>query len=289
MAKGLVLAAAAATCFASSVMAHSWVDCFDWRMNVPESNKWNDDDGTCEGFNRRWPAGTAGRIQALQVESEYYFWKKEGEVRDGYLCKTTLRNGSDSITEERGNPVSAAYGGDWEPMASKGVGDELCIRWIAKNHKAHVDNDQATNAFGNRVTNSEVFIYIAKDTSEPSDWHNSAKVDTYEVPFANCPDPGPSSGSRDAEGTGSNLAMCGACITVPQRAPGVYSIGWEWYLGGVTYGSCGDIEITGGGGTSAPTSPPAPSPPPAAQPPVAAVPFTVKVGCVARRFNSKDS
>jgi hypothetical protein len=107
-----------------------------------------------------------------------------------------LRNDDDEITEKRADPPAAAYDGEWESMASVKVGDPLCIKWPAKNHKTHVDSDVKTSSFGERVTSKQVFVYVARTTNEPGDWHDSAQAQRFELEFANCPDPGPSTGDR---------------------------------------------------------------------------------------------
>jgi hypothetical protein len=72
----------------SLASSHSWVECFNWKFRSGRENRWNDDDGVCEGFTRRWPVTSRG-IQDLQVDYDYEFWMKEGEVRDNQFCKTT--------------------------------------------------------------------------------------------------------------------------------------------------------------------------------------------------------
>jgi len=166
-------------------------------------------------------------------------------------------NNAEGSSEGISTPRSAAYGPNkniygktWGTMAKVYAGQQLCWRWPAKNHFAHVN-----------VKTNPLHINWDDVPNRPAPDLTQAQMDTKRltsVLWANCPVPGPAS-SGDTTGTGSELRPCGGCFTVPNRAPGIYTVQWEWPFhtpNTETYTSCADIEILAGtgGGTSGSTS-----------------------------------
>lgn len=111
--------------------------------------------------------------------------------------------------ESRTNPVTAAYapnkasnGKTWGKMAQKKPGDQLCLKWPAKNHHLHVaSNEEQTAYWGDKVGQNEVYVYLARTEQEPAnddEWRSECPTCPikFQMPYINCPDPHPT-GSDD--------------------------------------------------------------------------------------------
>lgn len=224
---------------------HSWLDCADWRFNDPNVKKFSDNDGTCHGYPRRWPVD---RLPYGGEDGYRYFRHYEQDPNRQNAdfmpsCSQFTRLGNDGVTlvgsdERRGNPISAAYAPNDDPdgfplgqMTVVTPGQEICMRWPAKNHAGHVND------------NNMVFINWATQPNEDPTQVQLNTMTVAELRFRNCPEPGvPSTG--DQTGAGSDRMPCGGCFTVPERAPGNYLVQWRWMLNqGEWYTSCADVAV----------------------------------------------
>ncbi|ORY07637.1 hypothetical protein K493DRAFT_332705 [Basidiobolus meristosporus CBS 931.73] len=241
------------------IEAHSWVDCMDWRFKGSKQS-FDDAEGTCAGYARRFPVKYDGN----QISPRYAFGtldstspnrhykQSEKHPDDWPACSTgkAIKGGEGEEVgsdETKASPVDGAYGqGKWGPMTVAKAGQQLCVRWPAKNHKDEPNNivyiNMPPTPMGQDPTQRQL-----------NQW-TIAKLD-----YGNC-----FSG-------GSDKARCGGCFTIPEnRGPGDYLIQWRWKLNGSDnvpewYTSCSDVRITNGNGGNAPgraTSSSTPTPTP---------------------------
>jgi len=116
-------------------------------------------------------------------------------------------------------------------MASVKAGDQMCIRWPAKNHAVADEQDRG------------VFINMPKTilTKDPNQ-SQFTSMNIAKLPYKNC-----NQISGDTDHT-----PCGGCFTVPaDRAPGTYVVQWRWELNdNEFYTSCWDLQVTGNGATT---------------------------------------
>jgi len=231
-------------------LAHSWLDCTDWRFNNAGVRRFNDTYGTCAGFPRRYPPSRMayGTYDGYRYYRHYEQDPNRVAADDAAPCSQFDRKGNDGVTlvgsdERRGNPVSIAYSPNKDPdnynlgaITSVTVGQELCWRWPAKNHAGHVNDQNMVSVNWATTANS----------ADPT----QRQLNTMTVAsmrFRNCPDPGVPNPASDQTGVGSDRMPCGGCFTVPARSPGTYLVQWRWMLNpGEWYASCSDIQVVAG-------------------------------------------
>jgi hypothetical protein len=110
-------------------------------------------------------------------------------------------------------------------MASAKAGQEICVRWPAKNHA--VKNEEDRGVFINMPPTPTV-----KDPNQSQ----LMKMNIAKLRFKNCNHiPG------DTDHT-----PCGGCFKIPDdRVPGTYMIQWRWELNdNEWYTSCWDLAVT---------------------------------------------
>ncbi|KAK9763303.1 hypothetical protein K7432_010153 [Basidiobolus ranarum] len=226
--------------------AHSWVDCMDWRFNGG-SQSFDDNAGSCAGYARRFPVKYSGsqispkyEFGSLDsVDPNRHYKQSEKNPDDWPACSTGKpykggegeEVGSD---ETKANPIDGAYGQNkWGPMTVAKAGQQLCVRWPAKNHKDEPNNVVFINMPPTPMSQDP--------TQRQLNQWTIAKLD-----YGNC-----FSG-------GSDKARCGGCFTIPEnRGAGDYLIQWRWKLNGSDnvpewYTSCSDVRISGGKGGDSP-------------------------------------
>ncbi|KAF9920091.1 hypothetical protein FBU30_010122 [Linnemannia zychae] len=196
--------------------AHSWAACIDWRFKNPDKPGWEESDGECHGFARRYPL--KGEIWSLDSADPGRHYQQDESM---IPCSDGIHGKDKGSDERRANPVEDAYGGKWGPMTHTRVGDTLCIRWPAKNH-AEKNEDY-----------TEVLINMAQLPNRP-DPSQAILTDNLvkRLPYKKC-----DSGHPDHRG-------CGGCFKVPVRSSGIYLLQWRWQLNpGEWYTSCADVAI----------------------------------------------
>ncbi|ORX79463.1 hypothetical protein K493DRAFT_412264 [Basidiobolus meristosporus CBS 931.73] len=230
----LTIALAALLVFVALADAHSWVDCMDWRFKGSKKS-FDDNAGECKGFARRFPVKQKGgqyvgqyAFGSLDSTGASRHYKQNEKSPDSWpACSTGKRRGGDEevgTDETRASPVTKAYGGKWGPMTEVKAGQQLCVRWPAKNHKNEPNN----------------IVYINMPPSPTSKDPTQKQLNGWNIAklqYGNC-----FSG-------GSDKARCGGCFTVPKnRKPGDYLIQWRWMLKGDDgksewYTSCSDVRV----------------------------------------------
>ncbi|KAF9975880.1 hypothetical protein BGZ73_000278 [Actinomortierella ambigua] len=205
----------------STVQAHSWLACTDWKFKTPNSNRWGDNDGECKGYARRYPLkGAFGKLDSADPSRHY----QQAHIDDPLPCSDREHGKDKGSDETRGDPVESAYGGKYGQMTETRVGDELCLRWPAKNHAE--DNEDDT----------DVIVYLTKNRNSEDPKKQSQLKEDYRVatlPYKNC-----------NKGKNSDTRPCGGCFKVPVRASGIYLLQWRWELNkGEWYTSCADVKI----------------------------------------------
>ncbi|KAF9160891.1 hypothetical protein DFQ26_005075 [Actinomortierella ambigua] len=205
----------------STVEAHSWLACCDWRFKNPGSNKWGDGDGECHGYARRYPL--KGEFYSLDSANPSRHYQQD-HVKDPLPCSDHKAGKDVGADETKADPIEAAYGGSkYGPMTETRVGQELCLRWPAKNHAEDNEND------------TEVQVYLSKNKDSPDPTKQSQLKDSFRVDlkFKNC-----------NSAKNSDRRPCGGCFTVPPRAAGYYLLQWRWELNpDEWYTSCADVKI----------------------------------------------
>ncbi|ORY07636.1 hypothetical protein K493DRAFT_332704 [Basidiobolus meristosporus CBS 931.73] len=229
-------ALAALLVFVTLAEAHSWVDCMDWRFKNPSKKSFDDNAGDCYGFARRFPVKQKGgkyigqyAFGSLDSTGASRHYKQNEKSPDTWpACSTGKRLGGDEevgTDETKANPVTKAYGGKWGPITVAKAGQQLCVRWPAKNHKNEPNN----------------IVYINMPPSPTSKDPTQKELNKWNIAklqYGNC-----FSG-------GSDKARCGGCFTIPKdRKPGDYLIQWRWMLKGDDgkaewYTSCSDVQVT---------------------------------------------
>jgi len=240
-----VFVAVAVLAAAAVVSAHSYLDCSRWIPNDPQAytdpskRRFADADGTCEGYARRYEVGIKpfGKMDEIQFYRHYIQGSNPNSCR-----RNNGGTSADGSNEGPATPRSGAYAPNKDvysktfgKMAQVHSGDTLCWRWPAKNHMAHVTSSNMVHVNWDDVPNR------ATELSQSE--LRTKRIASLQ--FNNCPVPGvPSPG--DQTGVGSELRPCGGCFTVPSRAPGIYTVQWDWpFKAGdsETYTSCADIEV----------------------------------------------
>ncbi|KAK9688547.1 hypothetical protein K7432_014378 [Basidiobolus ranarum] len=236
--KLVTVTVAAILLFVTLAEAHSWVDCMDWRFKHSKNRSFHDKDGDCYGFARRYLVKSKGGkftpAQAFgsqdSADPNRHYKQSEKHPDDWPACSTGKRyRGGDGeevgSDETRASPIDKAYGGKWGPMTVAKPGQEICVRWPAKNHK-----DEPKNIVYINMPPTP----LAKDPSQKQ--LNKWTIATLN--YGNC------------FAGGSDKARCGGCFTIPKdRKAGDYLIQWRWMLRGEDnvpewYTSCSDVRVT---------------------------------------------
>ncbi|KAG0088455.1 hypothetical protein BGZ93_010410 [Podila epicladia] len=206
------------------VDAHSWADCVDWRFNNPSKPSFAENGGKCVAWARQYPVNSGIKFAGLDSASPSRHYQQD--PKDFIPCSDRTHGREQGGDETRQNPISKAYGGRFGNMATVKAGDEMCVRWPAKNHA--VPNEDERFVFINMPSTP-----LTKDPSQSQ--FTAANV--AKLPFKNC-----NHISGDTDGT-----PCGGCWKVPaNRAPGTYVVQWRWELNdNEFYTSCWDLQVTG--------------------------------------------
>ncbi|KAF9079641.1 hypothetical protein BGX27_006153, partial [Mortierella sp. AM989] len=159
--------ALAVALLATITEAHSWADCIDWRFKNPKkpeeeggrSCAWKlfrfnfnsqinldtllslflgftDKHGKCFGWARKYPLKQNTPFGGLDSSNPPRHYRQD--PNNFISCS----NGQQSADESRQNPVSKSYGGSFGRMATVRAGDQMCIRWPAKNHAVQFQGDR---------------------------------------------------------------------------------------------------------------------------------------------------
>ncbi|KAG0032647.1 hypothetical protein BGZ81_010372 [Podila clonocystis] len=210
----LVISAFALFTSTSPADAHSWADCIDWKFNDPNKKAWGDDDGECMGYARRFPLGE--EFGSLDHANPGRHYQQDGDKAPA--CSDGVHGKEKASDETRADPPENAYGGkDYGAMTVTTVGDELCVRWPAKNHAEKNESDKLV-----------VLINLAKEEGEDPSQEELSKQLVVGLPYKNCD-----------SGSNPDRRPCGGCFTVPSRTPGIYTLQWRWMLNkGEWYTSC---------------------------------------------------
>ncbi|KAG0360928.1 hypothetical protein BG005_009527 [Podila minutissima] len=209
------------------VDAHSWADCVDWRFNDPSKPSFAANGGKCVGWARQYPVNSGIKFAKLDSASPSRHYQQNPS--DFTPCSDGVHGRERGGDETRQNPISKAYGGRFGAMATVKAGDQMCVRWPAKNHA--VPDEKENFVFINMPSTP-----LAKD---PSTQAQFSAANVAKIPFKHC-----NTIEGDTDGT-----PCGGCWTVPKdRAPGTYVVQWRWELNdNEFYTSCWDLQVTGNG------------------------------------------
>ncbi|KAG0200636.1 hypothetical protein BGX28_006339 [Mortierella sp. GBA30] len=229
----LLALVATLTLLIAMVEAHSWADCVDWRPKDKKKLPWTN--GECHGYARKFPYQSKRKFGDLDSDSPNRHYQQN--PKDFTSCSDGNHGREPGADESRQNPVSKSYGGKWGPMATAAVGQEICIRWPAKNHAVKSETDR------------HVFINMpTKMTNKDPSQSQLTRMTVAEMPYKNC------DFIKDTDHT-----PCGGCFTVPDvEADGTYMMQWRWELNkNEFYTSCWDIKITKGkkGNSTTPADP----------------------------------
>lgn len=217
--KHTLLASFVASSLIGSVVGHSWLDCLDWDESAQK----------CNGYARNWDNAKAepfgqdvGRDQR----------PGRGVAAGGLVCG--------AIEQPNSNPAdgySAAY-----PMAKLSPGQDIVVRWPAKNH-ANVGTDRGVQIFISKGPGlGDDFSHITTLQDWVSDCAaNGGKCDNT---FA-----GNIYDSNACNVGGVDKTKCIDKFTVPTNLQnGIYTFMWWWeFNAGEYYNSCADVEIVNGG------------------------------------------
>ncbi|KAG0336559.1 hypothetical protein BG004_008002 [Podila humilis] len=218
-----LIASATVALLASMVEAHSWADCVDWRFNDPKKPSWSENGGKCFGYARQYPVKSGVRFGGLDSYSPNRHYQQDPD--NFVACSDGVHGEEPGAVETRQNPISKAYGGRFGNMATVKAGDEMCIRWPAKNHA--VPNEDDRGVFINMPS-----TILTKDPSQSQ----FNKMNIAKLPYKNC---------NHIKGD-TDHTPCGGCFKIPaDRAPGTYVVQWRWELNDDEwYTSCWDLQVT---------------------------------------------
>ncbi|KAG0244193.1 hypothetical protein BGW41_000180 [Actinomortierella wolfii] len=217
-----------ATMSVSPVEGHSWADCVDWRFNTPGKEDWTDNGGKCFGYARKYPINSGFKFGDLDSASPGRHYQQNPS--DFVPCSDGVHGKEVGSDETRQDPVSKAYGGKYGNMATVKAGDQMCIRWPAKNHATPTEKDRG------------VYINMPETpTLKDPTQDEFMRMNITKLPYKNC------NFMSDTDHT-----PCGGCFTVPaNRQPGIYVVQWRWELNpNEWYTSCWDLAITAADGAS---------------------------------------
>jgi hypothetical protein len=269
----------------SMANAHSWIVCTDYEfLEQGEDNFFKK--AQCSGYSRN--------IATASADPEAYFGCDGAALGGqqawcGYRTHPNMGQGLGGPESagppgdlnaricraprtSAGDPISSRYTTEY-PMATWTVGQQACLIHPAQNHCAGTD-------YLNRVYASPVNPSLDPTLGEfraagPLLDFGAATLGTGEG-FQNCP----TCNDNNNRFPTKQYAMCNNCFTVPDIAPGVYTMMWYWRFHSPIgqyetsyedYYTCFDVNVVVGGGspTAAPPTPatsptPPPTPPPSA-------------------------
>ncbi|KAG0203135.1 hypothetical protein BGX28_004505 [Mortierella sp. GBA30] len=188
--------------------AHSWADCVDWRFNIPSKPGWTDNHGKCFGWARKFPVNSGAAFGDLDSSSPNRHYQQD--PKDFIPCSDGRHGREPGADESRQSPISKSYGGKYGVMPTARAGQDICVRWPAKNHAVKNEKDRG------------VFINMPK-TATNKDPSQSQLMDMTiaKLNYKNC-----SYIDSDTDHT-----PCGGCFKIPyNRKPGFYLLQWRWEL-----------------------------------------------------------
>lgn len=184
--------------------------------------------GKCFGWARQYPVTSKIAFGGLDKDSPNRHYQQDPS--DFTPCSDGRHGREPGADETRQNPISKAYGGKWGAMATAKAGDNICVRWPAKNHAVKSEKDRG------------VFINMPQTilTKDPNQ-SGFLKANIAKLPYKSC---------HFQDNT--DTTPCGGCFQVPpQLTTGTYVIQWRWELNDDEfYTSCWDLGVTGAGGNN---------------------------------------
>ncbi|KAF9436885.1 hypothetical protein BGZ76_002686 [Entomortierella beljakovae] len=228
-----LIAASILLILTQSVESHSYVDCVDWRFSS-KKNSWSDKNGKCFGYARRFPlkAKPFAKLDSDDPNRHYQQTHKNPDPDHALACSNGKVGEEPGADETMAKPVTAAYSGKDKrgrktgQITTKKVGEQLCIRWPAKNHAVPDEvNRPVTIAFSTGVN----------PTKDPTQQQFLKNVVT-TLNYKNCTD----------KGSNTDIWPCGGCFNLPKSVkPGYHVMQWRWQLNSNEhYTSCADIKVT---------------------------------------------
>lgn len=222
----------------SSVYAHSWIQCSDYRINEPNDAVFFNANN-CLGrprcaFNTIIDEQKSG----FGADSNFQF------VRERDLCQCYKEN-----------PAFGYNDGD-NPQARYTPGQRVCLAYPAKNHVASGTTNRFIPDSGMRIFRSGTPNIDTFELEIPhrNGVHTQGVIDY--LGFQNCPD----------FDNNNDQALCTVCFDLENNIPsGDYSFKWTWEFNpGEFYSTCWDATI--GNPSNPPPSPPV-TPRPIPRPP----------------------
>ncbi|KAF8930427.1 hypothetical protein BGZ47_000553 [Haplosporangium gracile] len=212
--------------------AHSYADCIDWRFKDSRNPSWSDKNGACFGYARRFPlkAKPFGKLDSDNPNRHYQQSHKNPDPNHSLACSNGKEGEEPGADETMGNPISSAYNSKDKRGRKTGVqtvsrpGEELCIRWPAKNHA--VPNEK----------NQPVTIALSKvnPKNDPTQLQFLKNI-IVELDYKNCSD----------RHLNTDIWPCGGCFKLPTNLQaGNFVMQWRWKLNSNEwYTSCADIDV----------------------------------------------
>ncbi|KAG0243155.1 hypothetical protein BGW41_002795 [Actinomortierella wolfii] len=221
--RSTLLVTASVALLATLIDAHSWADCVDWRFNDPKKPGWTDRHGKCHGWARQYPVNA--RVPFGDLDSYSPSRHYQQNPKDFTPCSDRKHGRERGSDETRQNPISKAYGGRFGAMASVQAGDEICVRWPAKNHAVPSEKDRGV--FINMPSTP-----VNKDPTQSQ----FNKMTIAKLRYKNC---------NHIKGD-TDHTPCGGCFKIPEDRPaGTYVVQWRWELNDDEwYTSCWDLRVT---------------------------------------------
>ncbi|KAG0302257.1 hypothetical protein BGZ98_007658 [Dissophora globulifera] len=261
LAKTTICALAAAVIVAlmtSTSEAHSWIDCTDWRI-TNKKTPWAANSGHCVAWGRQFPMKTDkksgkqtvtapfGKLDSADPNRHY-----QQNPKDFTSCSDRKHGREPGADESRKNPITSSYGNKFGVMATATPGQEICLRWPAKNHAVSSETKMAHRSFvfwdpkpvtaGTKDPTEKQFY--GKNSDAYTKANNGGQPQTSgnpyfikELAYNDC---SVIKGNTD-------LTPCGGCFNVPKtaKAGSIYMFHWRWQLNpNEFYTSCWDIKIT---------------------------------------------
>ncbi|KAF9167502.1 hypothetical protein DFQ27_002330 [Actinomortierella ambigua] len=213
--------------------AHSWADCVDWRFKNPKNKSWNDSNGACFGYARRFPVKAKPFADYDEDWPNRHYEQSHKSPSPDYApaCSDGKSGETDGADERMAKPWTAAYNGrDFRKrrtgaFTTKKIGDTMCIRWPAKNHAVPKERDL-----------SEVFVSFSKPNpkKDPTQKQFLSNI-VARLNYKNC-----------TTGGSTDRWPCGGCFPISKKkfTPGHYVGQWRWRLNdNEWYTSCFDVLV----------------------------------------------
>ncbi|KAF9997876.1 hypothetical protein BGZ65_006570 [Modicella reniformis] len=240
----VIIATSVVLLLSDTAESHSWADCVDWRFKDPKKVSFDEKDGSCFGYARRYrlgdvfPLGKKVKFGGLDRFSPSRHYEQSHSNPDS--APPCSFQGSVDENEKMGSPIESAYttyksGSDkkkFGPMSLKRAGDKLCMRWPAKTHA--VDGDMSNVFFAisglNPKKDPTQKEFLNKGTS--ANYNGKTQI-IAELPYC------------DKKGGEKDTYPCGGCVDLPKNLQnGFYVMQWRWRLNkNEWYTSCADIKI----------------------------------------------